>query len=53
MARPAYSDKERKEIEAKIRAAALALFREVGYRGVTLRAVAKQLGWSAPALYRY
>jgi len=53
MARPAYSDQERKRIEGEIRRVALELFGEQGYRAVSLRAIAKKLGWSAPALYRY
>lgn len=53
MARPAYSDQERKRIEGEIRRVALELFGELGYRAVSLRAIAKKLGWSAPALYRY
>jgi AcrR family transcriptional regulator len=53
MPRPAYTSDERDEIEAKIREAALRLFAEDGYRAVSLRAIARALGWSAPALYRY
>ncbi len=53
MARPAYTSEMREEIEADIRRAALKLFEKVGYRGTSLRAIAKELGWSATALYRY
>ena len=53
MARPAYSLSEKKDIEAEIRSAALRLFDRVGYRGASLRAIARELGWSATALYRY
>ncbi len=53
MPRPAYSQDQRAAIEARIRAAALELFGRDGYRGVSLRAIAKAMGWSAPALYRY
>jgi AcrR family transcriptional regulator len=53
MPRPAYSQDERAAIEARIRAAALELFGREGYRAVSLRAIAKAMGWSAPALYRY
>ena len=53
MPRPAYTADEREEIEAQIRAVALQLFGTDGYRGVSLRAIAKEMGWSAPALYRY
>ena len=53
MPRPAYSQDEREAIEARIRAAALELFGRESYRAVSLRAIAKAMGWSAPALYRY
>lgn len=53
MARPAYTEHERSEIEAQIRGAALGQFDKVGYRGASLRAIAKELGWSATALYQY
>ena len=53
MPRPAYSAEERERIEGDIRDAALRLFRRDGYRAVSLRALAKELAWSAPALYRY
>jgi AcrR family transcriptional regulator len=53
MARPAYSEDERLRIEAEIREAALRCFGRLGYRAATMRAIAAELGWSAPALYRY
>jgi AcrR family transcriptional regulator len=53
MARPAYNADEREAIEERICSEALALFAKNGYRSVSLRAIAKELGWSAPALYRY
>ncbi len=53
MPRPAYSQSEREDIETDIRNAALTLFRKVGYRGASLRSIARELGWSATALYRY
>ena len=53
MARPAYSADKREEIESRIKETALALFGSLGYRNVPLRAIAKEMGLSAPALYRY
>ena len=53
MARPAYSDDERLKIEAEIREAALRCFGRMGYRAASMRSIAAELGWSAPALYRY
>lgn len=53
MTRPAYTDDARQRIETDIRQAALNLFSELGYREVSMRRLAKELGWSAPALYRY
>ncbi len=53
MARPAYDAQERQIIEANICAKAVDLFALKGYRNVSLRAIARELGWSAPALYRY
>ncbi len=53
MARPAYSQHERARIEEDIRAAALSCFGRQGYRATSMRAIASELGWSAPALYRY
>jgi AcrR family transcriptional regulator len=53
MARPAYSEDQIEAIHAEIRAHSIALFREGGVRGLTLRAVAKRMDWSAAALYRY
>ncbi len=53
MPRPAYDQSERLEIESRIRTVAVELFAEKGYRNVSMREIAKGLGWSAPALYRY
>ena len=53
MSRPAYSPERRAEIETQIRAAALRLFGRLGYRGVSLRAIAAEVDRSATALYRY
>lgn len=53
MARPAYSIEKKEEIESSIRSTALSLFSQQGYRAVSMRAIASELGWSAPALYRY
>ena len=53
MARPAYSADKREEIESRIKETALALFGSQGYRNVSLRAIASEMGLSAPALYRY
>jgi len=53
MARPAYNPEKRTAIEADICAKALNLFEHSGYRSVSMRAIADELGWSATALYRY
>lgn len=53
MARPSYSEDERQQIEGEIREAALRCFGRVGYRAASMRSIAAELGWSAPALYRY
>ena len=53
MPRPPYSAAERERIEAEIRQTALKLFREHGYRNVSMRAIGKALDLSATALYRY
>ena len=53
MARPAYTADKREEIESRIRTTALTLFAREGYRAVSLRAIASEMGLSAPALYRY
>ncbi len=53
MARPSYSTEQREEIEQRICSTAMALFTRHGYRSVSMRAIAAELGWSAPALYRY
>ena len=53
MARPSYSESEVQEIEDRIQAAALQVFAAEGYRNFSLRAVARQMGLTPPALYRY
>ena len=53
MPRPAYSQDEKLRIESEIREAALRCFGRQGYRATSMRAIASELGWSAPALYRY
>ena len=53
MARPAYDNDKRLAIEADIRERAMTLFARNGYRNVSMRAIAAELGWSATALYRY
>lgn len=53
MARPAYSKDQVDAIHEEIRDHAIALFREQGIRGLTLRAVAIRMHWTPAALYRY
>jgi AcrR family transcriptional regulator len=53
VARPAYTTDELTHIGDEIRTVALQLFGQHGYRGVSMRAIAKELKWSATALYRY
>ena len=53
MARPAYTADKREEIVSRIKTTALTLFSNTGYRAVSLRAIANEMGLSAPALYRY
>jgi AcrR family transcriptional regulator len=53
VARPAYTTDELTHIGDEIRTVALQLFGRHGYRGVSMRAIAKELQWSATALYRY
>ncbi len=53
MARPAYSDERVDEIQAEILEVALTVFRREGATGLTLRVIAKQMGWTPAALYRY
>jgi len=53
MARPAYSDDQVDSIQREIREVALGVYRQEGIRGLTLRAIAREMGWSAAALYRY
>ena len=53
MARPSYSESQIQEMEERIYAAALKVFAAEGYRNFSLRAVARETGLTAPALYRY
>jgi len=53
MGRPEYSQDQVDAIQAEICAHAISVFRNEGIRGLTLRAVAKRMGWTATALYRY
>jgi AcrR family transcriptional regulator len=53
LARQAYTASKRKEIESRIKTTALTLFAKAGYRAVSLRSIASEMGLSTPALYRY
>lgn len=53
MARPAYPDELVEQLQRRIVDAALLVFRRDGYRSVSLRAIARELGWTPAALYRY
>jgi AcrR family transcriptional regulator len=53
MARPAYSDDQVDSIQREIREVALGVFRQGGMGKLTLRAIARKMGCSAAALYRY
>lgn len=53
MPRPSYTEAQVQEMEQRIRAAALHVFGREGYRNFSLRAVARELELTAPALYRY
>jgi AcrR family transcriptional regulator len=53
MARPAYSEDQVLEIQREIRSVALAVFRREGLRGLTLRNIAREMGRTPAALYRY
>jgi AcrR family transcriptional regulator len=53
MGRIALSDEEVEAQRARVVGAAETLFAELGYEGVTLRAIAKSLGQSHTAVYRY
>ena len=53
MGRPAYSEEEVETIRQGIRDHALRLLRRHGYRDVTLKQIATEMGWTAAALYRY
>jgi AcrR family transcriptional regulator len=53
MARPSYSSEEVETIQQQIREVALDVFRKAGIQGLTLRAIARQMGWTPASLYRY
>jgi len=53
MARPEFTPEQRNDIESDIRNTARHLFARDGYRNVSLRAIARETGRSATALYRY
>lgn len=53
MARPAYSEDQILEIQSEIRSVALAVYRREGIRGLTLRTIAREMGRTPAALYRY
>ncbi len=53
MGRPAYSEEEIETIRQGIRDHALRLLRLHGYRDVTLKQIATEMGWTPAALYRY
>ncbi len=53
MTRPAYTDGKVSSIQDEILAVSLRVFARDGYRGLTLRAIASEMGWSSAALYRY
>jgi AcrR family transcriptional regulator len=53
MPRPSYTEAQVQEMEDRIRAAALHVFGREGYRNFSLRAVAREMDLTAPALYRY
>jgi AcrR family transcriptional regulator len=52
MSQPEISSPRQRTREA-ILAAAISLYRHEGYGAVTMRAIAQQLGFSAPAIYNY
>lgn len=53
MGRPPFSEEQVEEQRAAVVRAAEGLFAELGYDGVTLRAIAKTMGQSPAAPYRY
>src|SRR5438132_9967396 len=50
---PRRKNQERERTREAILAAAISLYRREGYGAVTMRAIAQQLGFSAPAIYNY
>ena len=53
MARPSYTETQIQAIEERIWATALSVFGREGYRNFSLRAVAREMNLTPPALYRY
>ncbi len=53
MARPAYSEEKREEIQREILAAAHQLFVEEGFDGVSIRRIARRIGCSPMRIYHY
>lgn len=53
MPRPAYAPARVEELQGQILEATLLVFRRDGFPGVSLRAIASELGWTPAALYRY
>src|ERR1044072_1325908 len=53
MTEPTRRDRGREDTDREIRGRARALLVEHGHQAVTLRAIARDLGITAPALYRY
>lgn len=53
MVRPAYQPEQVEAIQRQIMDATVRVFRRDGYPGVSLRAIAAEMGLSATALYRY
>lgn len=53
MARPTYSPARVETLQREIVAATLLVVRREGYQGVSLRAIAREVGWTPAALYRY
>ena len=53
MARPAYSQEQIHEIQEEILSVALSVYRRDGIRGLSVRTIAREMGRTPAALYRY